>query len=132
MAGGTFFPRRLVEQHHLPLNDLGQLVTLAAANVLVRPGQWKCCPAIMIEERGFPLHGVVAIGAVSDLPVGKLFSVNIFVAILTLRRRGLKIHIEKGSLHVGRFVTVDACGRPMRPRKRKCRFGVIEAGKFLP
>ena len=49
MAGGTFFRRRLVEQHRIPVDKLGELVALGTAYVLVRSRQWKLCPPVMVE-----------------------------------------------------------------------------------
>lgn len=74
----------------------------------------------------------MAVGAAGYVALGKLFPVNIIVAVFTLRRRGFEIRVDQFCFQVGRLVAVDARGRPMRPHQGEVGFGMIEGGEFLP
>ena len=94
MASCALFRCGLVEEHRLPVDELRQLVAVGAAHVLVRPPQRECRLLLMIEERGSPLHGVVAVDAARNLSLGELLAVDVFMAIFTLSRRRLEINID--------------------------------------
>ena len=128
MARHTFFGCGLVEKHSFSSDELRQLMALCAAYILVCPAQRKICPAVMIEERGPPLHAVVAVSAVRHLPRGKLFPVDVLMALFTLRWRSLEIYIDQLGFEVGWLVAVHASRRPVRSDQRKCGLRVIESG----
>ncbi len=50
VAGHAIFRRGLVEEHGLGGDQLGQLVTLGAANILVRSAQRELRPAVVVKE----------------------------------------------------------------------------------
>jgi hypothetical protein len=54
------------------------------------------------------------------------------VAPLTLRRRGFEVHIDQTCFLVGRFMTIHACGGPMRTRQREGSPCVIETRQLFP
>lgn len=66
--------------------------------------------------------------ALRIIPCGELPSVDVFVAVLAMRRRGPEVDIHQLGFKVRRLVTIDASCRPMRPQQGKFRLGVIEAG----
>lgn len=132
MAGFTFFRCGFVEENRLAGDELRELVTISAANILVRAAQWKIRPPIVIEKRGSPLYGVVAVGAVGDFALGKLLAVNVLVAIFALRRRCLEIHVDQLSLQVRRLVAVCAGGGAVGAQQRERSPRVIEAREFFP
>lgn len=87
MARSALNWRWLVEQNVLSLDLPKALVAGTAADVLVSSFQGKC-GFVMIDQRGFPLAGEVAIHAVARRASAReLQTVRLFVAVLTLRRR---------------------------------------------
>jgi len=115
MAGHTVFGRRFVEKDRLVGNDFGQFVTLGAFNVLVGATQGEGGSLLVIEQGGLPFHAVVAVGAGGSFSLGKLFSVDVLVAVLAQCGGGLEIHIHQVGFEVGRFVAVVAGRRPVCP-----------------
>ena len=83
MTGGAFLWRGFVEEYSLAFDRAGQLVASFAANVLVRPLQWKCRPLVMVKQRGLPLCTVMAFSARSDTTLGELPAVDVLMALLT-------------------------------------------------
>ena len=126
MTGSAFFGRGHVEEHGLACDGAGQLVASFAADVLVRPLQGKCGPFIVVKQRWFPPSAVVALGAGRDSTLGKLSAVDVLVAFLTFRRRGLEVHIDQTGFLVRWLVAIHARGGPMRANQREGSFGVIE------
>ena len=131
MAGRALLGRRFVEKDRFGLDHFSQLVTFAAAYVLVCAAQRKRS-LLVVEKRRFPLHAVVAFRAARDLPFGELLSVDVFVAILALGRRHLEIHVHQLGFKVRRLVAIDACRSPMGAQQRKLGLGVVEARQLLP
>ena len=86
----------------------------------------------MIEERRFPLHGVVAIDAGTDAVFLELLAVNIVVAAFALARRRGEVRFDELGLHVGGLVTVNTCGRPVRAHQRIGSLRVVEAREIFP
>ena len=95
MTCRTFFRCGFIEEHGFFGDKLRQLVTIAATHILVRPAKREFGSLFMVKERGFPLHGGMAVNAVRNLPLGKLFSVDVGVAIFALRRRRPEIHVDE-------------------------------------
>lgn len=131
MAGRAVLGRWFVEKDRSGLHHLRQLVTLAAAYVLVCAAQRKR-GLLVVEKRRFPLHAVVAFRTARDLPFGELLSVDVFVAILALGRCHLEVHVHQLGFKVRRLVAIDASRRTMGAKQWKLGLGVVEAGKFLP
>ena len=71
MAGRALLGCRFVEKDRFGLHHFSQLVTLAAAYVLVCAAQRKRS-LLVVEKRRFPLHAVVAFRAARDLPLSEL------------------------------------------------------------
>ncbi len=126
MARRTILWCGLVEEDGLCTDDPSELVALCAADILVRPAQRERSPLLVIEQRGLPLHAVVAFGAASDVRLRELLPMNVLVAILALSRSGLEIDVDEASLEVGRLVAIAAGRRTMRSQQRELRFRVIE------
>lgn len=87
---------------------------------------------VMIEQRRLPLRAVVARYAIGYTVLGKLFSMDILVALLALGRRGLEINVGQLGFHVRRPVAIRAGSGPMRTDQREIGFRVIEARQLLP
>ena len=75
VLGGGF-----VEQHLLAFDIAEEFVAGGAADVFVRAGQGKLGALVVIEKRGFPLGGVVAIGAGGGVGLDELAAVNVLMA----------------------------------------------------
>lgn len=87
----------------------------------------------MVEERGLPLGGVVALGTRRDaISICKLLPVNVVMALLALMRRRLKVDIHHPSFQVGWLMTIDAGGTAVCTQQRKASFRVIEFLKIFP
>ena len=132
MAGGAILRRRLVEENGLRCHLFRRLVALGAVNILMSPAQWECSAFLVVEERGLPLHAVVALGTARNIAYGELFPVNVFMAVLALCRCGLEVHVDQLGLKIWRFVAVHARRRAVRSQQRELRLGVVEARKFFP
>lgn len=94
MARGAVLRCRFVEKNCFRGDHLRQLVTLSAAHILVGPTKREGCAFVVVKERRFPFRAVVAFGAASDVGTCKLLAVHVLMAIFTLRRRSLEIHIH--------------------------------------
>ena len=95
MACGTLLGRRLVEQHHLVLNWLQELVAPFAAHIAVYALQRETGPPVVVEQRRLPFAAVVAVGARRDV-VGrtrKLGAVCVLVALLALAGRTFEVDL---------------------------------------
>lgn len=77
---------------------------------------------VMIEQRRLPLRAVVARYAIGYTVLGKLFSMDILVALLALGRRGLEINVGQLGFHVRRLVAIRAGSGPMRTDQREIGF----------
>jgi len=53
--------------------------------------------------------------------------VDVFVAVLALRRRGLEVDIHQLGFKVWRLVAIDAGRSAMRAEQNELRLGMIEA-----
>ena len=132
MAGFTLLRRGRVEEHRLAGDKFRQLMAISAADILMGAAQREIRPPVVVEERGLPLHRIVAVGAVGDFSLGKLLAVDIFVAIFALRGRGLEISVDQFGPEVRRLVTVHARGGAMSAQQRERGSRVIESGEFFP
>ena len=132
MAGRAILWSGLVEENGFVGDDFVQFVTIGTLDVLVRAAQRERGPLFVIEQRGLPFRAVVAVGARSSFPFGKLLSVDVLMAVLALHRGGLEIHIDQFGFEVRRFVAVDARGCPMCSEQRELGLGMIEGGELLP
>lgn len=86
------------------------------ANILVGTLQRKFGPLVMIEEGRLPFGAVMTLGARRKPSPRKLSTVDVLVAILTFRRRGLEIYMDQPSFLVRRLVAIHAGGGSMRPQ----------------
>ena len=87
----------------------------------------------MIEKRGLPLGGVVAIGAERDtLRSRELTAMNVGMAFLALRRGLGEVHVGELRFQVWRLVAVDATHGAMGDEESELRLGVIEAREVVP
>ena len=126
MAGRAFLWGRLVEEHRLPFDFPPKLVAAFAAHVAVNSLQCEGRPLVMIEQGRLPLLAVVALGARCGGPLGKLFAVDVFVAVFALSRRRLEVHVGQARLHVGGLVAIDAGGCPVGSDQRERCPGMVE------
>ena len=94
MASGAVLWCRFVEKNCLCGDHLRQLVTLGAAHILVCATEGEGGAFVVVEERRLPFRAVVALGAASDVGTCELLAVYVLMAIFTLCRRGLEIHIH--------------------------------------
>ena len=74
----------------------------------------------------------MAIDAGSDVVLGELASMRVFMALFTLERRSRKVSLDQLGLHVGRLVAIDASGRAMSSHEREFGLRVIEANQIVP
>lgn len=114
MTGSAILGSGFIEENGLGSDYFRQLMAVGAADVLVRSAQGKCRTFLMIEQGWPPLHTVVALGTAGDIPLGKLFAVNIFVAIFALCGSGLEVDIDKPGFKIRRLMASDAGGRAVR------------------
>lgn len=130
---GSAVPRSwLVEQNRFACDQLGQLVTLGAAYVLMGSSQRERRPRLMVEERGPPLRRVMAVRAAGDAVFTKLLAMDIFMAVFTLLRSGFEVDVHQLGFKIERLVAVDTRRGTVCSQQRELRLGVIEARKFLP
>lgn len=94
MTSSTILWRRLIEENRFGCDHFRQFVTFCAAHILVGSSEREGGAFVMVEERSFPSHAVVALGAASDVGTCELLAVYVLMAIFTLRRRSLEIHIH--------------------------------------
>lgn len=133
MAGSAVFWRGLVEENRFVGDDFVQFVTISTLNVLVCATQGESGSLFVIEKGGLPFRAVVAVGAGGSVALGdELLSVDVLVAVLTLHRGGLEVHIDQPGFKVWRFVAVDAGRGPMCSEQGKLGLGMIESGELLP
>ena len=132
MTRRAVFRRGLIEENCLGSNRASQLVAFCATHSLMRAPQGERRPLLMVKQRRLPLHAVVTFCAPRHVSRRELLAVDIFMAVLALRRRRFEIHIDQLPSQIGWFVTIDAGRRPVRPQQRKLRLGVIESRDFLP
>lgn len=124
--------RRLVEENSFCGNDFRQLMALPASHFLMRAAQGERSSLFMVKQRGLPLHAVVALGAAGGFATGKLFSMDIRVAILALVGSCFEIGVHQFGFEIRRLVAIDARRGPVRAQQCKLRFRVVESGKLLP
>lgn len=132
MAVFAILQRRFVVEDLFTLEILEQLVTAAAAHILVSARECELRPLVVIESRGLPLGRVVAVGARSDVCLGKLAAVRISVALLALERRVTELRIEKFRAEVRRLVAVNASHRAMCAHQGELGLVVVESSQILP
>ena len=126
MTVGAYPRGGLVEEHGFAFYSAGKLVASFAADVLVRPLQWKCSALVVVKQRWLPPSAVMALGAGRDSALGKLSAVDVLVAFLTFRRRGPEVHIDQTRFLVGWLMAIHAGGGPMRTNQGEGSPGVIE------
>lgn len=88
MTGGTFRRRRFVVQHHSALDFAGRIVAGGATHILMGSAKREGSAYLVIEQRGFPLEGIVTLSAIGiDAIPRELPRVNVFVTALATCRR---------------------------------------------
>lgn len=85
----------------------------------------------MIEERGLPLNGVMALLAFV-LALAELAGVRILMALVATNGRLGKVYVQHGAFHVGRLVTIDAGHGAVRSVQSKLRRRMIELRQIMP
>jgi len=128
----ALFGRGLIEDYGLSRDIFRQFVAISTTHILVRPAQREGGSDLVVKQRRFPFHAVVTFNTARDRTLGKLLSVDIFVTVFTLHRRGPEIHVDQFGFQVGRLMAVDAGGRPMRACQQEFGFRMVEGGKFFP
>ena len=83
----------LIEPYGLHFNLSHQLVTFVTSDILVCTAQRELGPGVVIEQRRFPFHAVVAFRTARNSSPGELLAVNLLVTIFALRGNGLEIHV---------------------------------------
>ena len=126
MTGGAIFRRRLVEQNRFGGDYLCDFMTVVAPYSLVRTTERKRRTCLMIKKRRLPFHAVVALGTTGDIALGELLSVDVLMAVFTLRGRSLEVGIQKLGLEIRRPMTADTRCSPMRSQQRKLCFRMIK------
>src|SRR5690349_406855 len=103
MAAGAVLWRRLVKENALSRHNFRQLMALGAAHILMSATQRECSSLLMVEERGLPLHAVVAFGTAGNVGYGKLPPVDVFMAVLAFCRGSLEVHVDQLGLKIWRL-----------------------------
>lgn len=132
MTGHAVFGRGLVEDDGFGGDNFCQFMTFCAPNILMGAPQRERGPLLMIEQRGLPLHAVVALGAGCDVAFRKLLSVDVLMAVLTLSGGGFEVDVDQPGFQIRRFVAVHTRCCPMGAEQGELRLGMIEPGKFFP
>ena len=125
---------RLVEEHHFAIDRPHQLVASVATHIPVHTLQRKRRALVVIEEGWPPPGAAVAVHARRHVVryARKLRPMRVLVAFLALRRRALEVDLGQLRSKIRRFMAVDACYPPVRPRQRKGGFRMIELCEVLP
>ncbi len=133
MAHVAGFRRRPIEEHGLLSDRAGRLVAISAPHRLVRTLERESGLRFVIEERGLPLVGVVAVNTTRILPLPRELScMRVLMATLTLLGGRLEDNVFHRQFQVGRLVALDARGRAMCSRQHKIRRRMIEARRVGP
>jgi len=132
VASGAILRRRFVKQDRLRPHHSGRLVAVAAAHILMGAAQRERRPLLVIKQRRFPFHAVVALRATCHIVMRELLPVHVLMAIFALHRSCLEIHIEQFRFQVRRLVAIDASRRAMRAQQSEFRLGMIEPRQLLP
>ena len=132
VAGGAILRSRFVEQHGFAFDLPHEFVAIGAFHIRVYALKRKSCASIVIEQRRFPLGAVVAVGTGRYVCLCELLAVRIFVALLAVFRRGLKVDVHHRSFKIWRLVAIDAGCGTMCTQQRESRLRVIELGQLLP
>jgi|SRR5579883_575221 len=121
MTGCALFRRGLIEQYLLVIHRLEQRVASFAANVPVHAFE-RQSGATVIEQRRFPLIGVMAVSAVSYPGFRKLPGVHVLMAVFADRRGGTEIDTRQFQTQVWRLVALDAVDSAVRSGEREIGF----------
>ena len=132
MTGGAILWCGFIENDCFRIDHSGELMTLRTRDPLMRAAQRERSTFLMVEERWLPLRAVVALGTASHFPYSELLRVYVLVTVFALRWSRLEVYVDEFGLKIWRFVTIDASGRPVRPKEGKLCFRVVESGEFLP
>jgi len=132
VASLALFRRRLVEKHLLAFDHPKLFVTSCTADVFVQTLQGERSSLVVVEQRRFPLRGVVTVDASCDGVLRELLAVNILVAVFALCWRGGEVCRDELGLHVRRLVTIDAGGGLVRSHQGERRLRVVEARELFP
>ena len=119
MAVRAFRGRLRINDHRSPIDQAGLRVALAAGHVCMFPSQGEAGPGIVVESRGNPALGIVAVGAGSLSNFRKLAGMGVFVAILTNLGRTLELHLLSSDRDL---VTGPASRRAVRSEQWKLGF----------
>ena len=121
VARCTFLRGRLVEENTALIDDLGQRVTAATANISVYAFQRENRARGVIEARGLPFLRDVTPSATCDLGgVGKLTAVRVHSMAICALLEGDRL------LEVSALMTFCACNGSVFAKQRVLRSAVVE------
>jgi hypothetical protein len=119
VAVRAFRGRLRIDDHWSPFDQAGLRVTLVAGHVCMFPSQGEARPGIVIESRGNPALGIVAVGTGSFSSLRKLAGMGVFVTVLTNLGRTLELHLLSSDRDL---VTSPASRRAVRSDQWKLGF----------
>lgn len=118
MAVGTLRRCVLIDHDLFVFHHPGLLVALVAGHIGVSAGKWEVRLGVVVESRGFPSLGVMAVHTMRRTILRyKLSVVCVLVAGLAFLRSALKTRFGCGC----RFMAVRAGYRPMCAKQRELR-----------
>lgn len=130
MTGFTLQWGRLIEDHRLACNQLGQRMALVARHARMSALQGELRPLVVVEDRRLPSLFRMTIGATCFSRAGiELPGMHILVAGLTRLGRTFELNL---SLPGKRFMTSAASNGTVRPLQRKFSLVVVEAVHVRP
>jgi hypothetical protein len=93
VAVRAFRGRLRIDDHRSPFDRAGLRMALVAGHACMLPSQGEARPGIVIESRGNPALGIVAVGTGGLTSLRKLAGMGVFVAVLTNLRRTFELHL---------------------------------------
>lgn len=115
MAGCALVRCRLEEDRRFAVHFPCEPVAVAAGDIQVSALQREVRTRLVVEQRGLPARGVMAIFAAGIFGVAdELSAVNILMATAALGGRDLEVDVLHGQFQVGRLMAVDTGNGPVR------------------
>lgn len=125
--------RWLVEQYLFAVDVPEELVAVSTAHVLMGTGQGELGPPLVVEQRRFPLGGIVTVRAGGNpFGLGELAGVDVGMAVLTLGGSFGKVGFDQLGAQVRRLVAIDASHGFVGTGEGELRPVVIEASHVFP
>lgn len=132
MTGCTFLRSWFVEQNRFAVDLAHQLVAVGALHVGMHALQREGSAPVVVEERGFPLGGVVTFGAGRNVSTRELLAMGIVVALLALFGCGLEVDVHHGGFEIRRLMAIDARSRTVCTQQWESCFRMIELRQLFP